>query len=155
MIFHNEDVTQSEAQLSNVNNNEMQDIPIEKIYGVNLKIHPEVKKITMNNDSLIFIKNVKKALNIFNPDENHYNERLILFAMQSCENFFLHKKSGETKQEMVVQCVLEFFNNDKELIKKFIQLLMPKLINFKFVRRNFYKIVNFFSKLFSTKACTI
>ena len=52
---------------------------------------------------------------------------------------------------MVKACVKSFFNNDELIIEKWVSLLMPKILNYKFWNRNLRKLVRIFLNCVSMK----
>jgi hypothetical protein len=51
---------------------------------------------------------------------------------------------GSLKEDAVIACVKQYFNNDIELVLKIIQLVLPNIPKSNFLRRNKNKIYNFF-----------
>jgi hypothetical protein len=120
-------------------------IPDLKIYGVQIDgLKNKIDEIKLSNRKQEFINKVKTVLDLFDKDSNHYSDTIVFFVMSCIENFHLKKNSGAQKLELVKECVKEYFNNDDLLINKIVQLLMPKLKQNKFIKRNMKKMFRFF-----------
>ena len=83
-------------------------------------------------------------LDLFDKSENKYNEKIVLFAMQAVENLFINKKKvGPLKLKCVIEACSKYFNDDHQLITKFVDLMMSQL------RTNrLYKLRVYFLRLF-------
>ena len=100
----------------------------------------------MNNSQTEFINKIKSVLALFDKDTYKYSYSIMLFVMQCVENYILKKGAGEYKQQVVIECVKEYFNNDETLVELSIPVLMPRLKQNKFIKRNIKKLFRFFSK---------
>ena len=109
-------------------------LPKLKVY--NTKVHQiegyeEIRKnAKLHNKKQEFINGANKVLNLFDIDAKKYDYKLVLAIMQSAEDFFGKRKLGETKKEVVIECVKRFFNEDILLCEKIIDMVFP---NFRFV----------------------
>ena len=100
----------------------------------------------MNNSQTEFINKIKSVLALFDKDTYKYSYSIMLFVMQCVENYILEKGTGEYKKEVVIECVKEYFNDDETLVELSIPVLMPRLKQNKFIKRNIKKLFRFFSK---------
>ena len=129
-----------------------QPVPEVSLYGAKLKAdHLSKKNILFTNEANQFVNAVQDALSKFDKNSNRYSEDILLFCMSACENAILGKKQGELKLQMVKACVKPFFNNDELLIEKWVSLLMPNILNYKFWNRNLRKLARFFLNCVSMK----
>ena len=65
-----------------------------------------------------------------NIDKNEltkYDHNLVLFTIESIEHVFTEKKSGDIKRAVVVEILKPYFNDDTDLVIKFVELLLPKI----------------------------
>lgn len=108
---------------------EIQNIPSLKLFNVELDgISGKIKEIKLSNKSIEFINKIQAILDLFDRSENRYNEKIVLFAMQAIENFFVGKKKiGDIKLKCVIEACKKYFNEDEDLVKKFVDLMLPLL----------------------------
>jgi hypothetical protein len=59
-------------------------------------------EIKMSNKQAEFISKVKWVLCLFNKEDNKYNSEIMLFVMQSVEDYILKRKSGEYKKKLLL-----------------------------------------------------
>ena len=109
-------------------------------------LREKIYDIKMNNSQTEFINKIKSVLALFDKDTYKYSYSIMLFVMQCVENYILKKGAGEYKQQVVIECVKEYFNNDETLVELSIPVLMPRLKQNKFIKRNIKKLFRFFSK---------
>ena len=109
-------------------------------------LREKINDIKMNNSQTEFINKIKSVLALFDKDTYKYSYSIMLFVMQCVENYILKKGAGEYKQQVVIECVKEYFNNDETLVELSIPVLMPRLKQNKFIKRNIKKLFRFFSK---------
>ena len=103
------------------------------------------KRIKQQNMKDEFIKQVSGVLDLFDKHDNKYEHEIIEFVCSVAEDFFIsHKKMGELKEEAVIKCVSKYFNDDEDLVKKIIQLVLPNVPKTNILRRNKQRIFNFF-----------
>lgn len=112
----------------------------------NLKSHLDA--IKMENHQYDFMQSIKSVLDLYDPNDLHYNENIVFFVMQEVEKFLLKPKAGVSKESVCIECCQAYFNNDKNLVSLIIKLLMPKLSQVKFTKRQILKVIRFFSNLF-------
>ena len=109
-------------------------------------LREKIYDIKMNNSQTEFINKIKSVLALFDKDTYKYSYSIMLFVMQCVENYILKKGAGEYKQQVVIECVKEYFNNDETLVELSIPVLMPRLKQNKFIKRNIKRLFRFFSK---------
>ena len=115
-------------------------------------LREKIYDIKMNNSQTEFIDKIKSVLALFDKDTYKYSYSIMLFVMQCVENYILKKGAGEYKQQVVIECVKEYFNNDETLVELSIPVLMPRLKQNKFIKRNIKKLFRFFSKCVLTRS---
>ena len=115
-------------------------------------LREKIYDIKMNNSQTEFINKIKSVLALFDKDTYKYSYSIMLFVMQCVENYILKKGAGEYKQQVVIECVKEYFNNDETLVELSIPVLMPRLKQNKFIKRNIKKLFRFFSKCVLTRS---
>ena len=102
------------------------------------------KRIKQQNMKDEFIKQVSGVLDLFDKKDNKYEHSIIEFVCSVAEDFFIsHAKMGILKEEAVVKCVSKYFNDDDELVRKIIQLVLPNVPKSNILRRNKQRIINF------------
>ena len=115
-------------------------------------LREKIYDIKMNNSQTEFINKIKSVLALFDKDTYKYSYSIMLFVMQCVENYILKKGAGEYKQQVVIECVKEYFNNDETLVELSIPVLMPRLKQNKFIKRNIKRLFRFFSKCVLTRS---
>ena len=124
---------------------EIRDVPSLKLFDVSVDgISDKIQEIKLSNRSIEFINKIQAVLDLFDKSENKYNEKIVLFAMQAVENLFINKKKvGPLKLKCVIEACSKYFNDDHQLITKFVDLMMSQL------RTNrLYKLRVYFLRLF-------
>ena len=123
---------------------EVQDIPSLKLFNVELDgISGKVREIKLSNKSIEFVNKIQSVLDLFDKNENKYNEKIVLFSAQAVENFFVGKrKTGVIKLKCVIEACKKYFNYDEELVKKFVDLMLPHL-----KKSRLYRLKVYFLKL--------
>ena len=98
-----------------------------------------------------FANKVKSDLMSYPVSEGHYDHMLVLKMCDIAEMFFVAHGCGDVKREAVINVLLPYFNNDKELISKIIEFIFPQVRKSSLYRRNKKRIwesvvtvVNFF-----------
>jgi hypothetical protein len=105
-------------------------------------VRKRIKQQNMKDD---FIKQVSGVLDLFDKKDNHYEHEIIQFVCSVAEDFFIsHGKMGELKEQAVIKCVAKYFNDDEDLVRKIIQLVLPNVPKTNILRRNKQRIINFF-----------
>ena len=90
-----------------------------------------------------FIEQVSGVLDLFDTNSNKYEHEIVQFVCSVAEDFFIsHSKMGLIKEDAVVKCVSKYFNNDEELVRKIIQLVLPNITKSNVFRRNRQKFMN-------------
>jgi len=95
----------------------------------------KLKNIKQSNKSNDFIDQISNILNLFDINDLKYSHEVVFFVMSECEKFLLMLKSGEQKNDIVVEICKRFFNDEPALVKMVIELLMHKLPQVKLVER--------------------
>jgi len=120
-------------------------IPDRKLFDVELSgLAEKIKDIKLENQQYELVTKIQTVLDLFDPESNKYNENILLFAMQSVENYITKSKSGKRKLAVVTEAVKKYFNDDIELIVKMVDILLPKIKKMNFVRRHWKRVVAFF-----------
>ncbi len=120
-------------------------IPDKTLFDVELYgLSDKIKDIKMENKQFEFCEKIRGVLELFNPTDHKYDEKIVLFAMQAVENYIVKPKQGQRKLAVVVECVKHYFNDDIVLIVKMIELLLPKIKKMNIIRRNWKRVVRFF-----------
>ncbi len=102
------------------------------------------KKIKQQHMKDEFMKQVSGVLDLFDKKDNHYEHEIIQFVCSVAEDFFISDRNmGDLKESSVIECCSKYFNNDIELVKKIIQLVLPNVPKSNILRRNKTRIINF------------
>ena len=118
------------------NNYKSVDVPPKQIFNYNLKQLKSFKKIRqsykLKNLKYTFLSDMKIVLNEYLPtdSENQYNTELLLEVLNIAEEYFINKDRTERevyKKDCVIELLLPYFNNDKQLLLKTIQLVDHKI----------------------------
>ena len=119
---------------------EIQDIPSLRLFDVELDgVSGRIREIKLSNKSIEFINKIQAILDLFDRNENKYNEKIVLFAAQAVENYFIGKrKVGNIKLKCVIEACKKYFNDDEELVKKFVELVLPHLKTSRLYRLRVY-----------------
>jgi hypothetical protein len=105
-------------------------------------VRKKLKHESMKQD---FVNQVSGVLDLFETSSNKYEHEIVQFVCSVAEDYFITSgKMGNLKEDAVIACVKQYFNNDIELVKKIIQLVLPNIPKSNFLRRNKNKIYNFF-----------
>ena len=119
-----------------VETNELKAIPPKQLFNYNLKQLKSFKKIRqsykLKNLKYTFLSDMKVVLNEYSPSdkENQYNDELLIEVLNIAEEFFINKDRTERevyKKDCVIELLLPYFNNDKQLLLKTIQLVDHKI----------------------------
>jgi len=126
---------------------EKRDIPLIKFNTKNLVgLEEKLQKLKLCNYQSDFLQEIQIILNLYSHDELKYNAKFVLYVMMEVEKFLLKPKAGQSKKELVIECVKQYFNNDPALVEMVIELVFEKLPQIKFWKRQGYKLVRFFLK---------
>jgi hypothetical protein len=104
-------------------------------------------KVKMENKQYDFHESIHKVLDLYDEKELHYSENIVYFVMNEIEKYILKPKAGQAKEELCIQCVKKYFNDDDDLVRLIIKLLFKQLHQIKFSERQFRKVVRFFSRI--------
>ena len=136
-----------------VETNELKDIPPKQLFNFNLKQLKSFKKIRqsykLKNLKYTFLSDMKVVLNEYLPTDkdNQYNDELLIEVLNIAEEFFINKDKVERdtqKKQCVIDLMLPYFNNDKQLLLKTIQLVDHKIKKVGLVRRLYLRANIFF-----------
>lgn len=127
---------------------ERKEIPLINFNTKNLfGLEEKLQKLKLCNYQSDFLKEIQIILNLYSTDELKYNAKFVLYVMQEVEKFLLKPKAGQSKKELVIECVKPYFNNDPALVEMVIELVFEKLTQIKFFKRQGYKLLRFFLKV--------
>ena len=119
---------------------EIRDVPSLKLFDVSVDgISEKIQEIKLSNRSIEFINKIQSVLDLFDKTENKYNYNLVLFCAQCVENYFINKrKMGAAKLKLVIEACKKYFNDDVELVSKFVDLVLPNLKTSRFYKLRVY-----------------
>lgn len=121
------------------------DIPDKLLFNVELNgLADKIKNIKIENKQYELVTKIQSVLDLFDKEDNKYNEQLLLFAMQAVENYITKPHSGDFKLAVVIECVKDYFKGDADLIVKMVEILMPRIKKMNIVRRNWKRVSRFF-----------
>ena len=136
-----------------VEKNELKDIPPKQLFNYNLKQLKSFKKIRqsykLKNLKYTFLSDMKIVLNEYLPTDkdNQYNDELLIEVLNIAEEYFISKDKLERdtqKKDCVIELLLPYFNNDKQLLLKTIQLVDHRIKKVGLVRRLYLRGKLFF-----------
>ena len=136
-----------------VETNELKDIPPKQLFNYNLKQLKSFKKIRqsykLKNLKYTFLSDMKVVLNEYLPTDkdNQYNDELLIEVLNIAEEFFINKDKTERevhKKDCVIELLLPYFNNDKQLLLKTIQLVDHRIKKVELIRRLYLRAKIFF-----------
>ena len=136
-----------------VEKNELKDIPPKQLFNYNLKQLKSFKKIRqsykLKNLKYTFLSDMKIVLNEYLPTDkdNQYNDELLIEVLNIAEEYFISKNKVERdtqKKDCVIELLLPYFNNDKQLLLKTIQLVDHRIKKVGLVRRLYLRGKLFF-----------
>ena len=136
-----------------VEKNELKDIPPKQLFNYNLKQLKSFKKIRqsykLKNLKYTFLSDMKIVLNEYLPTDkdNQYNDELLIEVLNIAEEYFISKDKVERdtqKKDCVIELLLPYFNNDKQLLLKTIQLVDHRIKKVGLVRRLYLRGKLFF-----------
>ena len=131
----------------------MKDIPPKQLFNYNLKQLKSFKKIRqsykLKNLKYTFLSDMKIVLNEYLPTDkdNQYNDELLIEVLNIAEEYFISKDKVERdtqKKDCVIELLLPYFNNDKQLLLKTIQLVDHRIKKVGLVRRLYLRGKLFF-----------
>ena len=108
-----------------------------------------LKKLDENKLILSLENSIKAKLSVLNPTTCKFSSEIVLFAINCVEHILTKKKSGSIKLQVVINCLLPYFQNDVNLIIKFVDIYLPQIPKSNIFRRNRDRIYNFFLRLVS------
>ena len=137
-----------------VEKNELKDTPPKQLFNYNLKQLKCFKKIRqsykLKNLKYTFLSDMKIVLNEYLPTDkdNQYNDELLIEVLNIAEEYFISKDKVERdtqKKDCVIELLLPYFNNDKQLLLKTIQLVDHKIKKVGLARRLYLRAKIFFA----------
>ena len=140
-------------ELEVVEKNELKDIPPKQLFNYNLKQLKSFKKIRqsykLKNLKYTFLSDMKIVLNEYLPTDkdNQYNDELLIEVLNIAERYLISKNKVERdtqKKDCVIELLLPYFNNDKQLLLKTLQLVDHRIKKVGLVRRLYLRGKLFF-----------
>jgi hypothetical protein len=130
------------------------EVPPKELFGSNLKnlngYREMRKKIKLERLEAEFIQQTSSMLNLFHTKEKHYDYKCVQYIVQLAEDYFVsHPKLGEIKERAVVASIKKFYNDDDELVKSIIQMVLPSIKKSTLMRRTANNVVFFLSAIVS------
>ena len=124
------------------------DVPPKELFGSNLKnlngYREMRKKIKLQRLEAEFISQTSNMLTLFHTKEKHYDYKCVQYIVQLAEDYFVsHPKLGEIKERAVIASIKKFYNDDEELVKSIIQMVLPSIKRSTFLRRTANNVVFF------------
>jgi hypothetical protein len=75
-----------------------------------------------------FINDCQEVLKYFKSKQtDKYDHKTLLFCMELAENYFYKSKSGDTKLSVVLELMKPYYDDNEELLKNQIELLLHKV----------------------------
>lgn len=146
---------QEESKMPELLNTDIDEVPPRYILNTNIK--GKLKKVQVRRKALKlehakheFQEQVQKALNLFDKNDDIYDTDIIMLCCEIAENFFIERGMGFIKHECVVNACLKYFDNNRKIIDKIIDLVMPNIEQVRMRRRLYIKAKNLF---FSALSC--
>ncbi len=103
----------------------------------NLKGYDEIRKqakYDLKREE--FINDCEEVLKYFKSKKNDkYDHKTLLFVMNLAEQYFYKPKSGETKLEAVLELMKPYYDDNEELLRNQIDLLLHKVEKYSMVSR--------------------
>ena len=113
-----------------------------KALGKDLKGFDEkYKQIKLQKKSEDFITEIERILKLF---DCKLNSDILLFVLNAVEQYFYKPKSGEIKEQVVISIMKKYYNDDEELIKHIIKLVLPLIKKSTLTHRILSKATHFF-----------
>ena len=95
-----------------------------------------------------FVTKMQTLLKSIDRDElKKYDENLVEFVCETVEHVFTQRGCGTLKQEISVEILKPFFDDNVELVAKFIELMLPKIVRSTKYTRVKSAVYNFFLRL--------
>ena len=131
------------------------------------QMHKRMKEDMANMSRMVTMaleQSNRLSLN-FGPEENYdrtivliekndlkYDDNLTKFVCEAIEHIFTERKCGDLKKSIAILILKPYFNDDEELIGKFIELILEKITKSTKFSRIKNKIGGFFFQLLSILA---
>lgn len=124
---------------------EKKDIPVINFNTKDLiGLEEKLQKLKLCNYQSDFLQDIQIILKLYSHEELKYNAKFVLYVMKEVEKFLLKPKAGESKKQLVIECVKPYFNNDSALVEMVIDLVFKDLPQIKFWKRQIFKLARFF-----------
>ena len=104
-----------------------------------------MKDNTKNADFVSKMRNLLKTIDM--SELNKYDENLVKFVIETVEHVFINRKCGEIKKRISIELLAPYFDDNKELTGKFIELLLRDITRSTFFTRSKNRIQKFFFSL--------
>jgi len=145
---HPDAIENIERQDSSQTLPEMKKVPNKTLnaFGAKIKFDKNLRAdVIYNNEYVEFVEELHKTLSTMDKNSIKYKENVLLFIMQSCENYILHKNAGQRRKLLVIDVAKQYlYDGNTDLIAERIIELLPQIKNHKFFGRNCRKIMRFF-----------
>ena len=108
------------------------------------KIKRSYKLEQQKNQFLLDLNELFKHLN---PEDHKYDVELLLELLNAVEQYFVYgtkEERDKSKQEVVEEVMLKFFNDDVNVLEKFIATIYRKVKKSNVWRRTYRRLYNFF-----------
>jgi hypothetical protein len=106
------------------------------------------KKIKLHRLEAEFISQTSSILNLFHSKEKQYDYKCVQYIVQLAEDYFVsHPKLGKIKERGVIAFIKKFYNDDDELVKSIIQMVLSSIKKSTFMRRTANNVVLFLSAI--------
>ena len=140
-----DDVVESET--SQQKEKEYKQIP-KSVFGQSLKelegYDDKRKELKSNKMEQTFIDEIGDILAMFDTKDKKYDSKTLLWVANCAENYFTKAKSGVMKEKAVVKLVKQYYNDDEDLVKATLQLILPKVKKSSTLYRMYLRTTNFF-----------
>jgi hypothetical protein len=92
-----------------------------------------------------FVTETGRILEYFSATEDKYNADVVHWVCDLAEHYFTqYKKMGAVKEQAVVECVSKFYNDDIQLVKTIIQLVLSRIKKSNILRRTRSRFIRAF-----------
>ena len=96
-----------------------------------------------------FVSKMNSLLNNIDKKGLKYDNNLTKFVCETIEHIFTERKCGDLKKSIAVEILKPYFNEDDELVSKFIELILEKITKSTKFSRVKNKVSKFFFQLLS------
>ena len=134
-------------------NDDYDDIPNKQVFNHFLRKIKSFRNIRkphkIQNLKCIFIHELQIILSSYDPQDinNVLNDSLLVEVMNTAEKYFFYgskKERDSNKNECVIQLMLKYFRNDRQLLQKTMDLVKNRIIKSTRIQRLMAKVKYFF-----------